>query len=371
MPERLTILFAGGGTGGHLFPGIAVARALHRVEPHARCAFAGSERTVELALAAEHGLEHHALRIEPSTALRRNPLRFAWRYWRARRDAARLIAELRPQAVVGLGGFASVPVVAAAGAANVPAILLEQNAVPGRATRWLASRAALVCLSFELPEGAIRASRTRMTGNPVRSEIAAFADENRRAHGVDEARTLLVLGGSQGAAALNEAVPRALASLGETACGWRIVHQAGAGNEEGVRAAYLAAEIDAEVAPFFSDLPRRLAEATLAVSRAGGTTLAELACAGLPAILVPYPGAIADHQTANARHFERAGGTRIVNQSTELSETAAGIAAALGEIVSSAGALLEMSRAMRSLARPRAADDVAAAVLEIAGAPAA
>ncbi|MEX0718651.1 MAG: undecaprenyldiphospho-muramoylpentapeptide beta-N-acetylglucosaminyltransferase [Planctomycetaceae bacterium] len=362
-PPPATILFAGGGTGGHLFPGIAVAEALRELDPAVRCVFVGSGREIERRLAADHGLEHRALAVEPSTAFRRNPVRFAWRYWGARRAARRLVDELRPAAVVGLGGFASVPVV---GAANVPVVLLEQNAVPGRATRWLAKRASLICLSFEESRAGLpRTIAAHVTGNPVRREIAALRDDGR-ARSANESRMLLVLGGSQGAAALNEAVPRAIAELRAAERGWRIVHQAGMGNEAAVREAYRAAGVEAEVAEFFADLPERVAAASLAVSRAGGTTLAELACAACPTILVPYPGAIADHQSLNARAFERAGGARVVEQADTPAETAGRLSAALREPLDDADRLARMSAAMRALARPRAARDIATAVLQLA-----
>ncbi|MEX1096441.1 MAG: undecaprenyldiphospho-muramoylpentapeptide beta-N-acetylglucosaminyltransferase [Planctomycetales bacterium] len=361
MTSTSTILFSGGGTGGHLFPGIAVAEALRDIEPDARCVFVGSGREVERKLAVDNELEHLVLPVEPSTGLRRNPVRFAWRYWRSRREARGLIDALRPSAVVGLGGFASVPVVSAAAAARVPTILLEQNAVPGRATRWLAKRAALVCLSFEeAAAGLPRGARTRVTGNPVRRAVAALHEMERTAG----TPTLLVLGGSQGAAALNEMVPRALRALRETASGWRVVHQTGAGNEGAVRRAYHDAGVDAEVSPFFPDLPARLAAATLAVSRAGGTMLAELACAGCPAVLVPYPGSLADHQLLNARAYERAGAARVVAQSPVSSETVATLFATLSPLLGESPRRGEMSRRMRELARPQAARDVARLVLE-------
>ena len=172
-----TFVFAGGGTGGHLFPGIAVAEELRRRNPSTRIVFVGSTRAIELSIVAEHRLEHRMLTVEPLPQLRRNPLRFAFRNWQAWRGAIRLLKELRPTAVIGLGGFASAPLVWAASRHRIPVVLLEQNVIPGRTTRWLSRFADQVCVSFaETRPRLARARSVIVTGNPVRAEIAALHD---------------------------------------------------------------------------------------------------------------------------------------------------------------------------------------------------
>lgn len=366
-----TYLFSGGGTGGHLFPGLAVAEELRARDPEARIVFVGSGRAIEQEIVSAHGYEHVILPVEPSTTLRRNPLRFFWRSWRSIRQATALLARHRPAAVIGLGGFASVPVVWAASRQGVPAVLLEQNIVAGRATRLLSRRASLICLSFsETTDDLPQSARTALTGNPVRREIAALhrgtdfqsipAD---RSDGLQHRPTLLVLGGSQGAVAVNEAVLAAVESLAPQLAEWKIVHQTGQADASRTAALYRQLGLSHEVRPFFEDLPALYARATLAISRAGATTLAELACAGCPAILVPYPNSVRDHQRLNALAFERAGAASVLEQQPEPERTAEMLARKLLDLLHNRRS---MQSAMRSLARPGAAQEVALAIEQIA-----
>jgi UDP-N-acetylglucosamine--N-acetylmuramyl-(pentapeptide) pyrophosphoryl-undecaprenol N-acetylglucosamine transferase len=353
-----TFLFTGGGSGGHLFPGIAVAEELRRREPAARIVFVGSQREVERRIVEAHGLEHRTLPVEPSTALWRNPFRFAWRYWRATLEARRLLDELGPRIVVGLGGFASVPVVREAFAARVPIVLLEQNAVPGRATRWLAKRASAICTSFEeTPDLPLRAV-VETTGNPVRGAIAALHEIDGPEPTPDRRRVLLVLGGSQGAVAVNDVVLAVTAALGRSLAEWRIVHQTGEADAERVRSAYERVGLDAVVEPFFEDLVPWYRTASLAIARAGATTLAELACAGVPAVLIPYAGAIHDHQTRNAELFHRAGAALHVPQG-EIEATARLVLGTIQPLLLDPEQLESRRRAMQALAWPDAAARVA------------
>lgn len=379
MDAQTTFLFAGGGTGGHLFPGIAVAEELRRALPDARLIFAGSQRTVEREILGAAGLEHVPLDSPPSTLLRRHPLRFVLQYRRACRDAVALISARRPAAVIGLGGFASVPVVTAAKKRRVPIVLLEQNAVAGRATARLSRLADVVCHSFaEAVPRSRRQSEIRspvrpftthpslltthhdhiVTGNPVRRAVAELAAGKAACSG----RTLLVLGGSQGSTAVNDALLEAAEMLRETLHRWRIVHQTGPRDVERVRAAYARLGLRHDVQPFFADLPARYATADLAVSRAGATTLAELACASLPAVLIPYPRSVRNHQQRNAEAFARAGAAVIVEQ-----RNATSLVSALQPLLEDDDLRRRLSSAMRSLARPDAAARVAAVVLHVAG----
>ena len=363
MSQSPCFLFAGGGTGGHLFPGIAVAEELLSRCPNARLCFAGSERDVERRIVAEAGYQHVTLPAPPSTWIRRRPVRFLLRYWKARRSAGALLEQLQPAAIVGLGGFASVPVVVAARRRGIPIVLLEQNAVAGRATQWLSRYADAVCHSFEsaVAAGSARGNEL-VTGNPVRRDISALM-QARPMNGT----TLLVLGGSQGSTAVNDAMLQAAKLLRTELGGWRIVHQCGHNPLEQLMGGYANCGLAHEVAPFFDDLPARYARAGIVVSRAGATTLAELACGGLPAVLIPYPGAVRDHQMKNAQVFAEAGAAAIIEQNSASASTADSLARALRPLLADAWQRRRCSMAMRGLARPRAAVDVARCVLHAAG----
>lgn len=352
-----TYIFAGGGSGGHLFPGIAVARELLKRQPDTGVLFVGSDRDVERRILATEQFEHVALPSASTVELTRHPFEFARRNWNAFREAQRLIASRTPRAVIGLGGFASVPMVMAAQRAGLPTLLLEQNATPGRATRWLAGHARRVCLSFEesaaqLPRGA----RSIVTGNPIRADIAAMAHTRRSKGGA--AKTLLILGGSQGAQSVNAAVTGACETLAAGLRDWRVVHQTGAGHDIAVRERYAERSLSAVVQPFITDMAAAYAESDLVVSRAGATTLAELACAGLPAVLIPYPHAARDHQQHNADAFVRNGAAMCVTQQAATETTA--LIAALRSLLSDGERRDRMSDAMCRLARPNAAQAVVA-----------
>ena len=365
--DRPTFLFAGGGTGGHLFPGIAVADELRRLIPKAGVVFAGSEREVECEIVATAGFEHHALSSPSSALIKRRPLRFLLEYRRACRQAKSLIAERQPAAVIGLGGFASVPLVLAARKHRVPVVLLEQNAVAGRATSRLSRLADRVCHSFiaAVPCGR-RGSNCVVTGNPVRTEISRLA-ENPRSNVASRKPMLLILGGSQGSTAVNAAVTASVENLKTDLSCWRIVHQCGPRDVEEIRTRYQASRLDFEVRPFFDDLPARYATADLVISRAGATTLAELACAGIPAVLVPYPNAIRDHQRLNARVFAEASAAEIVEQQRDHVRTGNHLADVVRRLIQDTSVRQTMSTAMQALAKPDAADDVARVILDTAG----
>ena len=377
MSQPSTYLFCGGGSGGHLFPGVAVAEELRRREPDGRIVFVGSTREIErnVLAAATNGwpglerrtsetpglsaqtepnvqvpFQHIALDVLPVSTLFRSPFRFLKTHRAAVRKAGELLNELKPAAVIGLGGFASVPVVTAAHR-KCPIVLLEQNRVPGRATSWLSRKADVVCLSF--PETVVRCRRVELTGNPVRESIVAVRESS-------PGQTLLVLGGSQGAVGLNTLVMSLLDGPSGLPEGWRVVHQTGTADESRVRSHYESAGINAEVHAFISDMPQAYADSGLVISRAGGTTLAELTCVGRGAILVPIPRSVRDHQNANAACFEEAKGARIIQQQEP--ESADRL---LAELLSSSDQREAMSRVMKVLGYPAAAAAVADVVASV------
>jgi UDP-N-acetylglucosamine--N-acetylmuramyl-(pentapeptide) pyrophosphoryl-undecaprenol N-acetylglucosamine transferase len=312
------VLFSGGGTAGHLFPGLAVAEELKRTAPHVRISFAGSGKAFEAEHVARAGHSYTAIPCRPLPRKPTEALRFIKDSFNGYYAARNLLREQHVTLVVGLGGYASVPASRAAARLGVPYILLEQNAVPGRATRWLAPRAALVCSALEGLHTQLRAGcRLRVTGNPLRR---AFSKRYTPANllpgriGRVRPRRLVVLGGSGGSNTLNTQVPFALYKAGAALHDWQIIHQSGERNAAATGLLYRKLGIRATVAPFIGNLPEVLRASHLAISRAGGTTLAELAASGLPAVLLPYPRATDDHQRANADVFVEAGGAELVDE---------------------------------------------------------
>jgi UDP-N-acetylglucosamine--N-acetylmuramyl-(pentapeptide) pyrophosphoryl-undecaprenol N-acetylglucosamine transferase len=340
-------------------PGLALAENLRsRLGPQCRVLFVGTDRPLERSLLAARGHRHVPLPVESSQTLRRQPWKFAVSNWRAYRQSHDLISQERPKVVVGLGGFASVPVVWAATRRKVPTVLLEQNVVPGRANRLLGRRANAVCLAFDESRSWLRGCRQVVTtGTPVAAAIASLALREPRAPS-PESPTLLVLGGSQGAAGLNHAVMHIAPELQKRWPQVLVVHQTGAEQYDAVKQAYAHSGLAHVVEPFFDDLSNWYGRATLAISRAGGTTLAELACAGCPAVLVPFPSAADDHQTRNAEWFAGRGAARIVRQVQELGKTAGGLLGCVEQLLGDGVAWATMQRKMRELANPAATERV-------------
>jgi UDP-N-acetylglucosamine--N-acetylmuramyl-(pentapeptide) pyrophosphoryl-undecaprenol N-acetylglucosamine transferase len=357
------IVFAGGGTCGHLFPGLAVAEQLAKDLPATRITFAGTGRDFERQHVRQAGFDYLAVPCRPFPRNAMQVPRFLADhlagYWTARR----FLRRARVDRVVGLGGYASVPMARAAVSLGIPLVLLEQNAVPGRATRWLAASASLVCIALDaarnhFPPGC----RVRVTGNPVRS---GFMSSQAAAEDGCRSRQILILGGSNGAHSLNETVPRVLAQIGPSLRGWRILHQSGATDRETTRQLYANLGLEADVVPFVADMPAVLARTDLAVARAGGTTLAELSVAGIPAVLLPYPDAADDHQRKNADVIAGTGGCVVVDEREPAGSFADRLVHVLDDLLRDENHRLSMSRAIREIARPDAARHVARRILAL------
>lgn len=307
--RSVRVLFAGGGTGGHLFPGIAVARELRRRHPDCEVTFVGAGRELEARV-----LEREGLRLERVRAVGlvgRSPIAVAKGLATlpaAFLDASRLVRRYRPDIVVGLGGYSSGPVVLLAAIRRVATLVLEQNVVPGVTNRLLGRvvQAAAVSYAETLDRFG---SKGFVSGNPVRAGFFAAAPAR---HILTEPR-VLVLGGSQGAHALNVAMVEAAPSLAQAPRLVRVTHQSGEADVEMVRNGYRAAGVTARVEPFLDGMDVEMSDADLIVCRAGATTLAEIAAAGRPAILVPYPHAANDHQRFNAAAFERRGAADVID----------------------------------------------------------
>jgi UDP-N-acetylglucosamine--N-acetylmuramyl-(pentapeptide) pyrophosphoryl-undecaprenol N-acetylglucosamine transferase len=351
-PEVRPIVIAAGGTGGHFFPAEALAAEL--LSRGHRIALMTDARSGALHSAVFAACEKFVLRgagIAGRGVLRAG---FSAMSLAAGTLQARvLLARLHAAALVGFGGYPSVaPVLATRLLRHRPPVLLhEQNAVLGRANRMLSRNADRVALSFAETTRVPEDTRTNVTGNPVRPGIAAVAGVTYAQPG--ERIELLVLGGSLGARVFSDVVPGALAALPEILrVRLRVTQQCRAEDIERVRAAYAAENIAAKLAPFFSDVPALLAKTSLVIARAGASTVAELAAVGRPAILVPLPTAIDDHQTANARALQAAGGAWLVPQPTF---APAALSELLGRLLQSPALLGEAAARAQTLGRADAA----------------
>lgn len=354
---RRPILLATGGTGGHVFPAKALAEALlargHRVglvTDRRGTAFETTGGALEVHRIRAAGIAGRGL-IAKAHAAGELVLGYL--------EARRLIRALRPAAVVGFGGYASVPTVLAAAARRVPIVVHEQNAVLGRANRLLAPRADAIAISFAEVEKIRPTDRGKLvlTGNPVRDAIRQVRDAEVPALAADAPIAVLVTGGSQGASVFAELVPAAVAALPEALRRrLRLSQQAREAELEQVVAAYRTLGVEADVRRFFDDMPTRLAEARLLICRSGASTVAENTVAGRPALLIPYPHAIDDHQAANARAVAAAGGARVLPQATT---DAAGLAATLAEVLGDPASLARMAAAARGVGVPDAVDRLA------------
>jgi len=356
------IVIAAGGTGGHFFPAEALAATL--IDRGQRVVLMTDSRSGGLNSAVFTGREQHVLAgagIAGRGALR--GLRAVGSLTLGVVQARAILARLGAAAVVGFGGYPSVaPVLAARLLRHRPAIILhEQNAVLGRANRFLARSADALALSFDDTTRVPEAAATVPTGNPVRPAIIALADT---AYTAPEGRIrLLVLGGSLGARVFSDVVPDGLRALpADLRAGLDVVQQCRPEDLERVRAAYATAGIAVELASFFPDVADRLRAAHLVIARAGASTVAELAVAGRPSVLVPLPGAIDDHQTANARALAHAGGARMIAQPDF---TPAALAAALTDLLTNPAALVAAASAARSQARPDATNRLADLVQDL------
>ncbi|MCU0561225.1 MAG: undecaprenyldiphospho-muramoylpentapeptide beta-N-acetylglucosaminyltransferase [Desulfobacterales bacterium] len=316
-PPPASVLIAGGGTGGHLFPGIAIAEEIRARAPGCRLLFVSRGSDFERAALNRAGFALAAIRIEGLKGRGPwNQARTLLRLPGALLQSAALIGAARPEIVIGLGSYAAGPVALAAWLRRVPVALCEQNTLPGITNRQLARLADRIYTSFERTEGGFDPRKVLWTGNPLRREIVRAAENaaDRPAPGRRARFSVLVLGGSQGAHAINTALAGALAHLspGER---FEFVHQTGAADEAATRAAYRAAGIPARVQAFFEDMAARYLASDLVVCRAGATTVAEVTALGKPALFIPFPHAADDHQRWNAQRLVAAGAAEMILES--------------------------------------------------------
>ena len=344
----MKLLLAGGGTGGHLFPAIALAEQLRYEEPMSEVLFVGTEKGLEARLLPELDWPLRTIDMSGWAGLGLvAKLKVLGKLVQSLFASRDILREFAPDVVVGVGGYASVPVLLAAKTLGIPYLVHEQNAWPGLANRLLGNWARRVCLSFADADRAFHRSATVLTGNPVRSgmEDCPGLDNN--------GLCLLVFGGSQGARAINRVLVAALPQLSAWRGTLKIVHQTGERDHAETEQAYKSAGwADAEVVPFINDMAAAYRQATLVVCRAGATTLAELTVCGRPAILIPFPHSAGGHQVVNAQAMATKGAALMM---LEADLTAERLAQLIGGLLHDRVSLLSMAAAARGLARRGAA----------------
>jgi UDP-N-acetylglucosamine--N-acetylmuramyl-(pentapeptide) pyrophosphoryl-undecaprenol N-acetylglucosamine transferase len=361
----MRVILAGGGTGGHVIPALAIAQEL-RARYHADVLFVGTQRGIETRLVPAAGFKLHLIQVG---AL--NRVDFATRLKtlldlpRALMESAKLIREFRPDVMIGVGGYASGPAMLTAAMMSVPTVAFEPNVVPGFANRMLAPMVSAAAVHFEATCHYFR--NCHVTGVPVRQEffhVPARAAVHTAVHTKDARPTLLVFGGSQGASAINQAVLEALPKLMEAVPGIHVIHQTGERDYVTAQAVYLRTMISAEVSPFIDDMPGAFARADLLVCRSGASTVAEITAAGKPAIFVPLPTAAADHQTQNAATLADGGAARLLRQSEFSSDR---VVSEIAELLRDRPRLAAMAEAARRFAHPDAAAKIADLAARAAG----
>jgi UDP-N-acetylglucosamine--N-acetylmuramyl-(pentapeptide) pyrophosphoryl-undecaprenol N-acetylglucosamine transferase len=357
--KKTRIMFAGGGTGGHLYPALAVAALLKKREQVTSIEFIGASQGIETRLVPEAG---YALRTLPLSGIKgaslTGKLRAAAFAALAVLYCCNWMISARPALVIGVGGYASGPAVLAARLLLVRTMIMEQNHFPGATNRWLARFVNRVCVPSEAARARL-GNRGEITGNPVRAAFTTIGEPP-----LGERLSLLVFGGSRGARSINLAMAGALSTLAALPTPPRIVHQTGEADAEKLQAAYRADYPEDLVTciPYLPNMPRRLAEADLVVCRAGATTLAELAAAGRTALLVPFPYAADDHQRLNAESLVEAGAARMVRDRDLNPGT---ITALVQEMIADRETLKKMGHASRAMAIPDAARRIATMAEEL------
>jgi UDP-N-acetylglucosamine--N-acetylmuramyl-(pentapeptide) pyrophosphoryl-undecaprenol N-acetylglucosamine transferase len=355
--SNLRVLIAGGGTGGHIIPALAVAREL--VTRHsAEVLFVGTARGLESRLVPEAGFNLRLIdvgQLKNVSLLTR--LRTLMNLPRSIIVCKRLIREFRPNVVFGVGGYASGPAMAAALQLKIPAMVFEPNAMPGLANRLVGKRVQAAAVNFSSAARWFR--NAEVTGIPVRQEFFALT--------APSTPHLLVFGGSQGARIFNTHLPRIIAALLDAVPGLTVLHQSGARNFEATQAAYTTSGADPkrwQVQPFIDDMPVRFAQATLVMARSGASTVAELAAAGKPALLVPFAAAADDHQRRNAEEMVKAGAAQMLDEQDL--DTPGKLLAALTSLLQDLAGLVAMAVAARTQAHPAAAEHIAGRLAALA-----
>lgn len=354
----LTVIIAGGGTGGHIYPGIAIAQEFKRRNAATEVIFVGTARGLETRIVPREGFRLELIVVAAlkgvSLMKRISSLLLLPKSFFVVRS---LLKKYRPDVVIGVGGYSSGPVVLTAATMGIPTLIAEQNALPGFTNRVLGRFVRAAAVSFSEAR-AFFGDKAVITGNPVRAEFFNVPEK----HADDDRIHLLLTGGSQGARAINEAMIAALPLLQSESARLAITHQTGEKDFDKVKAAYTEQGIAAEVKPFIERIVDEFARADLVICRAGATTVAELAAAGRPALMIPFPFAADDHQRKNAEAVVRAGAGRMILQADLTGEK---LAAEILQLVRAPQMLRQMAAQSRELAHQDAAASVVALALKI------
>jgi UDP-N-acetylglucosamine--N-acetylmuramyl-(pentapeptide) pyrophosphoryl-undecaprenol N-acetylglucosamine transferase len=369
MSPPSTILLAGGGTGGHLYPGIAVAEALRQVLPEAKPLFLCTLRPIDRTILEPTGFEFIPQPIVPPVRTVGGLLKF-WKSWRDTKDQVRqILRDRQPAACLGLGGYAAGVAVKMAAHAKLPTAILNPDVIPGKANQYLMQFVQAVCCQFDAtaqhtPEPF--RSKLNTTGCPIRADIQALPTREAAAQrlGLDpHLNTLMITGASQGAKTVNDAV---IATLGQIKLqGWQILHLAGKEHADAVRAGYRDLNLTARVIDFTPAMADIWAVTTLAICRSGASTCAELTAVGCPSLLMPYPFHKDMHQRANAQVLADAGAAVVVNDERDARKNAAALQPLLEALLYDATRRNTMAAAARSLGKPRAAAAVADVIAQL------
>jgi UDP-N-acetylglucosamine--N-acetylmuramyl-(pentapeptide) pyrophosphoryl-undecaprenol N-acetylglucosamine transferase len=369
MPDSppKTIFLAGGGTGGHLYPGIAVAESLRQKSPDVKCVFLCTTREIDRVILDPTGFEFAVQPIERPVRSISGLLKF-WKSWGQTKDLVRQkIKDRSPAAVVGLGGYAAGVAVKLASAQKVPTVLINPDVIPGKANHYLMKRTAAVCCQFEETRQHVSPSRRErlvITGCPIRKEITTAPPKSEAAQrlGLDPLlSTLTVTGASQGAQTINEAVPQALAQTKMQ--GWQVLHLSGRNNADSVREAYRSINVPARVIDFTPAMADVWAATDLTVSRAGASTCAELTTCGIPSILMPYPFHKDQHQRLNAKVLQDAGAAVLLDDLRDAKQNAARLLPLIEPLLHDSTKRKAMAESAKKLGKPGAADAVADVIL--------
>jgi UDP-N-acetylglucosamine--N-acetylmuramyl-(pentapeptide) pyrophosphoryl-undecaprenol N-acetylglucosamine transferase len=355
------MLIAGGGTGGHLFPGIALAEEFSSRDPGHSVLFVGTRHGIEVRAVPPAGFDLELIQVG---GLKGKGLwgwlKGLWRIPRAIWQSRRILKKFRPDVVVGVGGYASGPVLLAAWLMRLPTAVLEQNALPGMTNRVLGRFVRRVFVAFSQAEKFFKPKKVRLLGNPVRRALAEDLQKDRQE---PSGKHLLVFGGSQGARILNQVVPDAVRQLCGHLPGLQVVHQTGEQECEEVKRRYQERGVAAEVLPFIHDMAAAYRDADVVVSRAGATTVAELSLCRKPAVLIPFPYAADNHQVVNAQALVEAGAAVMILQSDFNAQRLAGeVEAILGD----EARRRSMGQAAGETGHPQAARDICDSCLELA-----
>jgi len=361
----MRIVIAGGGTGGHLFPGIAIAEEIRGRDGAPEVIFVGTEHGIEASVVPKEGYPIRFLRAEGLVG--KSPLakvRGAVKTVFSICDSYRMLKALRPDAIIGVGGYASFGPVLTGHLLSVPTVIAEQNSVPGLANKVLSRIADAVCVTYHESISSFPKSRTFITGNPIRAGIVSGnRDAAYDLFGLEKNRfTIFVFGGSAGARTINSALCAAFNDLNDIRDEIQFLHQTGKGDYESVRETYRKWGFRGTVTAFIHQMPEAYAVSDLVVARAGATTLAELTAVGRPAVLIPYPYAAGHHQELNAQRLAEMGAVKVVLDHELDGEV---LAKHIRDLYRDAGMRAEMQRSSRSLGKPDAAKKVVDVVMSL------